>query len=114
MDVVRIIETFARNNDPGFGDGFLEHLHERRFCLKRDPLPHQLTDPSDADVHVNDVFVGKAVPSDPVARYRKRFRKEKTDDVQTDTVMEGQLVFSISGETTEVRQMQEDKCEVYG
>ena len=84
------------------------------LCGLKVQMRYDPFDPSDADVHVNDVFVGKAVPSDPVARYRKRFRKEKTDDVQTDTVMEGQLVFSIAGETTEVRQMQEDKCEVYG
>jgi putative transposase len=42
---------------------------------------------------------GLKVQSDPVSRYRKRFRKENPEDAKSESVLDGQLVFSFSGET---------------
>jgi transposase InsO family protein len=71
------------------------------LCGMKVQIRYDPYDPSDADVHVNHVLVGKAIPSDPVARYRKRFRKENAEDGKVESVMDGQLVFSVSGETAE-------------
>ncbi len=69
------------------------------LCGMKVQIRYDPYDPSDADVHVDGVLVGKAIPSDPISRYRKRFRKENPEDVKSESVLDGQLVFSFSGET---------------
>lgn len=71
------------------------------LCGMKVQIRYDPYDPSDADVHVNNVLVGKAVPTDPVARYRQRFRKEQAENGKVDTALDGQLIFSVSGETVE-------------
>jgi len=71
------------------------------LCGLKVQIRYDPYDPSDADVHFNDVLVGKAIPSDPVGRYRKRFKKEKAEDEKADSAMDGQMVFSVFGKTAE-------------
>lgn len=59
-------------------------------------------EPSDAEVYVNGALAGKAEPSDPVGRYRRRFRKDNAVKEQPEPLLAGQLVFSVSGETKEL------------
>jgi transposase InsO family protein len=72
------------------------------LCGMKVQIRYDPYDLSDADVHVNSVLVGKAVLSDPIARYRKQFRKEKVENGKADSALDGQLVFSVSRETAEV------------
>lgn len=69
------------------------------LCGMKVQIRYDPYDPSDADVHVDGVLVGKAIPSDPVSRYRKRFRKENQEDAKAESVLDGQLVFSFSSES---------------
>jgi transposase InsO family protein len=69
------------------------------FCGLKIQIRYDPYDPSDAEVYLNGVLAGKAEPSDPVARYRKRFRKENPEEAKSESVLDGQLVFSFSGET---------------
>ena len=71
------------------------------LCGLKVELRYDPFDPSDVEVHLDGNLVGKAVISDPVANFKKRFRKGSAQQEEADTLLAGQLVFSVSGQTNE-------------
>lgn len=71
------------------------------LCGLKVELRYDPFDPSDVEVHLDGSLVGKAVISDPVANFKKRFRKGSAQQEEADTLLAGQLVFSVSGQTNE-------------
>ena len=73
------------------------------LCGMKVQVRYDPFDPSDAEIFVGGALAGKATPSDPVARYRKHFKKN-VPPAEEEPVLEGQLMFSQTGDTTECRQ----------
>lgn len=71
------------------------------LCRLKVEIRYDPFDTSDAEVFVDGVFAGKAILSDPVSRYRKRFLKERQTGGLDEPPLEGQLRYSGSGKIEE-------------
>lgn len=83
------------------------------LCGLKVQLRYDPFDPSDTEVFLNGSLVGKAVPSDPIARFRTRFKKQGHSP-EKEPVLQGQLMFSQTGEPADALPLMMSEMEVTG
>jgi len=95
LEETRKVDKTASVSLDGLAYQVPAELCGRKVEVRYDPF-----DPSDAEVYLDGNLVGKAIPCDPVGRYRKRFKKDEHPP-EGEPALEGQLMFSRSGNPTD-------------